>query len=417
MTFNAPVRSIGLFLCSSVLVLTIFDSYIQLPVPFVKTLSAAFGVCFAVWWIISGVGINPRRGPQAFLLLFILVVVSLEVFRYLAGETVSLSHFMQWFQILIFFYIMLDISYNWRSFRFLWLAFMLTTAAMILLATSGLLRVEDGVQARTGFSGVNLNRQAYWYSIVAIFSLWALIERYGRAKTQEFATLGVVFLVLSYAVFNTGSRGAFGAHIIGISALFALAFKNRNIKAYVIILPFVVIATAFIVLNSEALTSRLLGTLEGTEDNTRSDIWDASWELFKDNWIIGYGPGFQSELGARVGMRTISTHQAFLQILLAYGTVGFMAFSLVVVSIVRPIWKLRNTPLGALYLALFAASFVFGFVADLIFNRLFIALLTLGAVAGMHTSLINARLLGFWPMLLRGAKLKAQPVNRLDSIR
>lgn len=403
MNLKATSFKSGLILAFLTLVLTIFDAWLTLPIVWPKTLSALFGVLLAIWWVAHGVKFKIRKGAEQWLVLLLVSVTLIEVIRFVSAGSISVAYFFQWFQILVFLYILLQLSQDPRSFRYFWLALLIVSLLMLSLSSFGILRAEIGGLARSGFSGVNLNRQAYWYCLATLFFQWALIERFGKAKVFEVIGITAVVAILIFAIFRTASRGAFGSFLAGSATLMVLQFRGRNLGAYVQILPVFLLLLAFALVSNEILLSRIQGTFEQTEDMSRNEIWDAAVELFKENPIIGFGPAFQTEIGIRTGLREISTHQTLLQLLVSYGIIGFLIFFALVLSILKRLWRIRRSPLGNLYLSVFAATFVFALVSDLMFNRFFSVVLVLSATAPCHSRFFGNGLPGIWTFLFKGA--------------
>ena len=186
-------------------------------------------------------------------------------------------------------------------------------------------------------------------------------------------------LVLIYAQIATGSRGGILSSLVGFCVLLALFLRARNVSAYLNIVPIVVGAMLLMVMTLETFLDRILATLSGDDYGWRDLIWAASLELIEERPITGTGPAFMEVLGSMVGVARFSTHNTYLQVVLAYGLIGVTAFFALIWSILRQCWKYRRSSLSALFLVLLSTSLVFGMTGDLMFDRYFWVLAAMSA--------------------------------------
>lgn len=159
------------------------------------------------------------------------------------------------------------------------------------------------------------------------------IKRY--YKTAVLFALGT-FLSVTALVF-TGCRGAYIAFFFMTLALIGIAVKlfGANYKktvSWVIGLSFS-IATALI-LASTSLRARILSIFAMRSDSSNSfrfNVYQASWEMFKDNWLLGIGVGnknFREIYGLymKTGFDALSAYNIYLETAVESGVFALIAF-------------------------------------------------------------------------------------------
>ena len=142
-------------------------------------------------------------------------------------------------------------------------------------------------------------------------------------------------VVLLTALFASYSRGSMGSLFAGL--LLWLLFTTKSSKALlasIILFAFVVYA------NLPPSFSDVIGhfgkglTEEG--QMVRRDIYSIAWDVFKDNFIFGIGPGNISKyLGFEGYILVSSAHNAFLQHLGELGLFGFISYISIIIFIYR----------------------------------------------------------------------------------
>lgn len=159
---------------------------------------------------------------------------------------------------------------------------------------------------------------------------------------QSLITLGAL-LICALAVFFTGSRGAYlglGAVIAGFIAIcskiiwtdFEKAEKLKSIWKKVII----AICSSFvlILLAVPKILKRLLSIfiLRGDSSTSfRMNVYNSSWQMFQDNWLLGIGTGNQTfreiyGLYMLTGYDALSTYSVPLEIAVESGIFALIAF-------------------------------------------------------------------------------------------
>lgn len=152
---------------------------------------------------------------------------------------------------------------------------------------------------------------------------------------------GILFfsgLVLSVlALVFTGCRGAYIAFFVMLITLlsFALRFFWRNYKK--ICLSLISFGTAIIcglIMASVSLRARILSIFAMRADSSNSfrfNVYQASWEMFKDNWLLGIGVGnknFREIYGLymKTGFDALSAYNIYLETAVESGIFALIAF-------------------------------------------------------------------------------------------
>jgi O-antigen ligase len=140
-----------------------------------------------------------------------------------------------------------------------------------------------------------------------------------------------------FAIILTASRGGFVSMLVGISVIpLTIFYIEKRIRTVVILSGTLFLAV--IALNLQDLypkiernVERLGGTqtaiLEGRL-NYREIIWQAGWQVFKQNPVLGVGArGFRESVVENVVIsRQVAPHNAYLSILVDTGIIGFLLF-------------------------------------------------------------------------------------------
>ncbi|NLA58586.1 MAG: O-antigen ligase family protein [Firmicutes bacterium] len=174
-------------------------------------------------------------------------------------------------------------------------------------------------------------------------------------------------------IFVTLSRGSMVAACGGI---LALAMMNaETLKRHWKIVVALCLVVALCITQSPTLQKRILSIPNLTTNRSnigRLQIWEVSWEMFKDRFLFGSGPGHfgtiyetyrpQGYLEAR------SPHSLYLFLLTGWGLVGFLLFfGWMAVSVVKPILQ-DSSPYRRI-----AFAMMFSFWVHVLFNDLYIA--------------------------------------------
>lgn len=158
---------------------------------------------------------------------------------------------------------------------------------------------------------------------------------------KKYYKLAILFAVGTFlgitALVFTGCRGAYIAFFFMTLALIGIGVKlfGANYKktvSWVIGLSFST-ATALI-LASTSLRARILSIFAMRSDSSNSfrfNVYQASWEMFKDNWLLGIGVGnknFREIYGLymKTGFDALSAYNIYLETAVESGIFALIAF-------------------------------------------------------------------------------------------
>lgn len=164
-----------------------------------------------------------------------------------------------------------------------------------------------------------------------------------KKQWKTFWSSFAFFAICSLAVFLTGSRGAYlglGAIIAGIILVAGLLIKtdfssNQNLKSlYQKSVTAIISMFALVLILVPKITKRLLSIfiLRGDSSTSfRMNVYNSSWHMFCDNWILGIGAGNQTfreiyGLYMLTGYDALSTYSVPLEIAVESGIFALIAF-------------------------------------------------------------------------------------------
>jgi hypothetical protein len=218
------------------------------------------------------------------------------------------------------------------------------------------------------------------FSVMIIFSLPLLIHWVVQGRQTLGRVLAVALVVLNVtAVLLTFSRG--GGVILGITlVLLALQNVGRFRARYTgfVIGAMAVALVAALVLVPGAYWERL-GSLTRQDDDRslggRVSALNVGWEAFKENPVLGSGPGtlrekyavslFGLEYAKSEGVTRRAAHNAYMEYLVGQGLVGFVLFAVVVLLTLRNFTLAGRTfrTAGRLRLASITSAYRLSFVS------------------------------------------------------
>ncbi|MDI5920855.1 O-antigen ligase family protein [Halomonas sp. LR5S13] len=377
-----------LVLASLFVLLSIFDNTIVLSgIPMLRNPAAVAALLLVFWFTVFGVNALKMTDPSQWWAIGVLsMTLVIELIRIIIQGHVMpgwLSLYLQWVQVLIIFFILLDLAKDPRALHYIGISFLL---AMMYIAFSSLLTpdgfaVEGG--QRLGYEGENLNRQAYWFAMAFIILTWLMFERWPRV-----GLLGILLLLGAglqfYCLLRSGSRAAFLGMLLGLLCLLVVGFRKEKLSAYLVLLPFMLMATAFLLLNNDLVIERIIMALYGSQDGMRSSIFSAAAGLFMEKPFLGQGMFFSELLGKELGLSSgLASHNSFLRVILNFGIITGIVWLCLLLSIFFKCWKGRG--IAALFLSLMVLSLVYGTFDEIQFNKFFWVMLALASQAPLHS--------------------------------
>ncbi len=164
-------------------------------------------------------------------------------------------------------------------------------------------------------------------------------------KSKKHFIAGMIsFAICTLAVFVTGSRGAYlglGAILAGIVLIAGLIIKvdfskqEKLKQLYKKAITLMMSCIVLILIAVPKITKRLLSIfiLRGDSSTSfRMNVYNSSWQMFCDNWILGIGAGNQTfreiyGLYMLTGFDALSTYSVPLEIAVESGILGLIAFA------------------------------------------------------------------------------------------
>lgn len=175
----------------------------------------------------------------------------------------------------------------------------------------------------------NSNGLGGYFVIIAMYFLWGVLN-YKDKKYYFYLALSIYGLIIS------GSEGSQISFIVGsivvLSSCNNYTFRVvRGISMFASIIFFLSIVLSDKV---QAFATSIL------EQQARYDLWFLTWQIFKDNWLVGIGnyTFFDkiSEYGfiAKYGAVHPHPHNIILDFLVSYGILGFLLIFMIVIYVV-----------------------------------------------------------------------------------
>lgn len=182
--------------------------------------------------------------------------------------------------------------------------------------------------------GFALPSIAAGYMAVGIGLILVSID-YNNKKRKTADIMYIVLLLLG--IFLTGKRSIFLWCIITMTITYYISSPKANKISRIIKILLIFMLTSittyfiFTYFDSVEMFSRLVETIDGLiegEDVTssRTILYDGAWDIFKENPILGVG--WQQYIvitSGWFGLRDLSVHNVYLQLLSETGIVGFLA--------------------------------------------------------------------------------------------
>ncbi|MCK9488773.1 MAG: O-antigen ligase family protein [Xanthomonadales bacterium] len=361
-------------LACSVLLATVFDTWVISQIPILRTMAGVLGVVLAICWMLYRIrGIQVRRGAMIWMLVLLVTIIYVDLLRYLDTGHLALANSMQWIQPILFGLILLDLSRDDRAAWYLFNSVLLSIAFLVFMALFG--GIEEGI--RSGSDLMNLNAQSYYFGLMSIALYVFVVERWPKFTPLNIV-IGIAMIIMVLMMLRTGSRGGVAAALTGFAVATWLLMRSRNMSAYISLIPFMMAAGVLLVLSSDAAV-RWSDTLSGEDYGYRDVIWAAAIEMVRESPWLGHGGGFVADLGDQTRGRNTTTHNQYLMLLIGYGLVGLIIWLSIMGAVIRRCWRHRRHPMAVALLAMIACSLVYGMAADLTFKRYFWVIVALAA--------------------------------------
>ena len=205
------------------------------------------------------------------------------------------------------------------------------------------------------------------YFVAGIPAVYGLSAYFLNEKKYNFAIISVAFALLStVTLFLTGCRGAYIGMMIIMAGMFAVSAKFlwQNYKQiYLSVAGGVAALGTFAVLLSSSLRARVFSIFAMRQDSSNSfrfNVYQSSFEMFKDNWLLGIGVGnknFREIYGLymKTGFDALSAYNIYLEIAVESGIFALIAYLGFLITLIKDSVKfiLKSTDTNAV---IFVAS-------------------------------------------------------------
>lgn len=334
----------------------------------------------------------PPKAFWCFVAYFIVyITLGLNTIWSFPLEPVLADMFIQGIKTFVQLFILLWISYNLLQYERIKHGSMVALAASCVIVAA--LQIS-GLEADTKYQDRRAAFDADPNGIAAILALGLLIlvaYSYDRGKfaLKTRLVFGLSIAGLAGAIVVTGSRGGILAAVIGSFALFS---QGKSLASKLKIGLISLIAIACLGLMSykiESVRERWENTYATGDTAGRDLIFLASWEMFLEKPLTGWGPANHLyELGSRVrwptGLR--DTHNVILWILTESGLLGAIPFFAGLLFCWCAAWRARRGIDGALPMSLLVCVFFFGMTVTNHATKLFWFVLANALASGNYIS-------------------------------
>ncbi|MBE6311003.1 MAG: O-antigen ligase family protein [Bacteroidales bacterium] len=211
--------------------------------------------------------------------------------------------------------------------------------------------------------GENPNSMSSRYVLAVIFLVHLLLKNPMRLNAKRW--LSIIMLVpLVYIIIASGSRGSFLIIMFCVCMyVFFSNFRNKLVKP---LFCLVILLSGLYIVNKIAesdvefsLFERLSDTAKSGDDAGRGELNKMAYDIFMDSPIFGVGiQGFTVEMNERFRER-LTVHNLYMYILATSGIVGFVAFTLFVLSLLKYSIAIRKKDFLPFILMLFIILLVY----------------------------------------------------------
>lgn len=205
------------------------------------------------------------------------------------------------------------------------------------------------------------------YFVAGIPALYGLATYLLNEKKYKFAIAFVGLALLStVTLFLTGCRGSYIGMMVILTGMFAISAKYlwKNYKQiYLSLVGGIVALGTLVVTLSSSLRARVFSIFAMRQDSSNSfrfNVYQSSFEMFKDNWLLGIGVGnknFREIYGLymKTGFDALSAYNIFLEIAVESGIFALIAYVGFLITLIKDAIKfiLKSTDTNAV---IFVAS-------------------------------------------------------------
>jgi O-antigen ligase len=234
---------------------------------------------------------------------------------------------------------------------------------------------------RVSPTGMNANQISFLYALIVVGIVSWLLATWPNVQPRHYPLM-MAGLSLMVAHVRTGSRGGSFALVAGLVFTSILHFRMRRLPTYLLVLPPIIAGVLQIMTSSPILAPRMQATIEERDTGTRFELAQGGLLLFSEEPFKGHGPAYVGKLGEMIGVKRISVHNTYLQILVSFGILGTIPYFAGLFATLRSVWRSRQTIWGATMLSALGMLLTFGMGGHMGYNRHYWILLALVGNAG-----------------------------------
>lgn len=185
------------------------------------------------------------------------------------------------------------------------------------------------------------------YLVAGLSSLFGVAAYYLSEKKIKTSLIWLSIALLTViTLFSTGCRGAYLGLMTILAGIFLISAKYlwaNYKKIYLSLIGGVVALMTMAMIFITSLRIRVLSIFAMRQDSSNSfrfNVYNSSFEMFKDNWLFGIGIGNQNfreiyGLYMKTGFDALSAYNIFLEIAVESGIFAFLAFAGFLFSLIK----------------------------------------------------------------------------------
>lgn len=197
----------------------------------------------------------------------------------------------------------------------------------------------------------------HWNSFGLVMFLLLVVLSYVFAETSGTFIIKMGLVLCIFGVFGiilfSGSRSIWLSTIVFFLLLFALKFRELNLKRLIPILVFIIIVIVIIIYHTPVLFARIEMMLQGNSSG-RDLIWQYFIEKIPDQLLFGHGLTSPHYM---LGGEFLYPHNLTIEILYSFGLIGLLSILWVTWKILVELYKSSTGNLKPYLLGSFIAIF------------------------------------------------------------
>lgn len=353
-----PIIFIGLFLCFVFTcnhnALFISDYYIFILL---------YMVCAIIYIAMKNIPLRVGLHQKIIVLLVLeLVIVGIVNKQYL-DRGVILSYLV-WF---CFYFIAMMMPCSQADIKIIINSFILGALAcslMVLFIKHEYIYAGSGRYTIQFFDNeeIDPNYLAEFLIIGGAFSVSKLLLR--KKTLLDIVLLVCGTLIITLAIFYTGSRAGVLAYILSLIGIFIkLCFNNRDVLslkkvAIFMIIGLIVLIIVALVIPKDIYDRIFEMNLHDGSNSLRVQHWINALKCWSMQPIFGYGPALTKDLMINIMNHNGDAHNTYLTWLMQFGIVGFLLYFILFIDILKGLLNKENIVYLFILLGQVMASFI-----------------------------------------------------------